>query len=162
MTMLTPSTPPSLIPPFGGRLVELSGSAEERAERRARAAALPSIQISARAACDLELLATGAFSPLDRFMGRADHERVLSEMRLADGTLFPMPITLPVDAAALHGVAHVLVHDGAGLEAALAAAHARAGATVIEARVPPSGAAALQQDLATRVAAAVSREGLSP
>ncbi len=104
MTMPTPSTPPSLIPPFGGRLVELSGSAEERAERRARAAALPSIQISARAACDLELLATGAFSPLDRFMGRADHERVLSEMRLADGTLFPMPITLPVDAAALHGV----------------------------------------------------------
>jgi len=41
--------------------------------------------------CDLELIATGAFSPLDRFMGKADYERVLHEMRLADGTLFRFP-----------------------------------------------------------------------
>ncbi|MCD4685056.1 MAG: hypothetical protein K8S97_03865 [Anaerolineae bacterium] len=46
--------------------------------------------------CDLELLAVGAFSPLDRFMGEADHQRVLDEMRLANGVLFPMPITLSV------------------------------------------------------------------
>lgn len=46
--------------------------------------------------CDLELLAVGAFSPLDRFMGRADYESVLANMRLANGTLWPMPITLPV------------------------------------------------------------------
>ena len=96
-------TAPPLISPFGGPLVDLLGPPEARAERRARALRLPSLQISARAACDLELLATGAFSPLDRFMSRADHERVLREMRLADGTLFPMPITLPVDASALHG-----------------------------------------------------------
>src|SRR6185369_11375480 len=55
-----------------------------------------SIQVSPRVQCDLELLATGAFSPLDRFLGRADHERVEAEMRLANGTLWPMPITLPV------------------------------------------------------------------
>ena len=72
--------------------------AEELEELRARASTLPSLQISERAVCDLELLATGGFSPLDRFMGQADYERVLAEMRLADGTLFPIPVTLPVDA----------------------------------------------------------------
>jgi sulfate adenylyltransferase len=58
------------------------------------------VQISERAQCDLELLATGAFSPLDRFMGQCDFESVVDSMRLASGTLFPMPVALPVDAAA--------------------------------------------------------------
>ena len=57
---------------------------------------LPSVQLSERSVCDLELLATGAFTPLDRFMGRDAWHRVRDEMRLSDGTLFPMPITLPV------------------------------------------------------------------
>jgi sulfate adenylyltransferase len=86
--------------PYGGALVDLLISDDERAQLTAYAATLPSIQISARAQCDLELLATGAFSPLDRFLGRDDYERVIGEMRLADGTLWPMPITLPVDADA--------------------------------------------------------------
>ncbi|MCB0254524.1 MAG: bifunctional sulfate adenylyltransferase/adenylylsulfate kinase [Anaerolineae bacterium] len=64
---------------------------------KAHASNLPSIQLSARAVCDLELLATGAFSPLDRFMGQEDHQRVLDEMRLANGYLFPLPVTLPVN-----------------------------------------------------------------
>jgi len=64
---------------------------------KAYANRLPSLQLSERSVCDLELLATGAFSPLDRFMGREDHQRVLVEMRLANGYLFPIPITLPVD-----------------------------------------------------------------
>ena len=64
---------------------------------KAYANQLPSIQISERSVCDLELLATGAFSPLDRFMGRDDHQRVLDEMRLTSGHIFPMPITLPVE-----------------------------------------------------------------
>src|SRR5712664_718308 len=58
---------------------------------------LPSVQLSARSVCDLELLATGAFSPLDRFMGSADYKHVLEEMRLASGFVFPFPITLPVE-----------------------------------------------------------------
>jgi sulfate adenylyltransferase len=90
-----------LISPYGGKLVDLLASGEERQELAARASKLPAVQISARSLCDLELLATGAFSPLDRFMGKADYERVLTEMRLKDGSLFPMPITLPVDETAL-------------------------------------------------------------
>ncbi len=90
-----------LIPPYGGKLVNLVVSAEARQELQERANRLPSVKISARSICDLELLATGAFSPLDRFMGRADYERVLTEMRLNNGTLFPIPVTLPVDEAAL-------------------------------------------------------------
>ncbi|MCC6790667.1 MAG: bifunctional sulfate adenylyltransferase/adenylylsulfate kinase [Thermomicrobiales bacterium] len=89
-----------MIPPYGGHLVDLRVPAEELAEARAYASTLPSLQLSPRMVCDLELLATGAFSPLDRFMGEADFRGVLHEMRLADGTLFPMPITLPVAADA--------------------------------------------------------------
>jgi sulfate adenylyltransferase len=55
------------------------------------------VQLSERVACDLELLATGAFSPLDRFMGQADFQRVVAEMRLASGHVFPIPVTLPVE-----------------------------------------------------------------
>jgi sulfate adenylyltransferase len=86
-----------LIPPYGGQLIDLMVDSQAQAEVRAQAARLPSLQISERCACDLELLATGGFSPLRSFMGRADYERVLSEMRLAGGALFPIPVTLPVD-----------------------------------------------------------------
>lgn len=85
-----------LIPPYGGKLVDLRASDEDVEELRARAAGLPRVQLTPRNVCDLELLATGAFSPLERFMGRADYERVLEEMRLASGALFPIPITLQV------------------------------------------------------------------
>jgi sulfate adenylyltransferase len=90
-----------LIPPYGGKLVNLLVTGEERQALLEKATKLPSVQISARAMCDLELLATGAFSPLDRFMKKADYERVLTEMRTGDGTLFPIPITLPVEESAL-------------------------------------------------------------
>ena len=69
---------------------------ELRDEVRERAGKLPSIQLTERSVCDLELLATGAFSPLDRFMGRSDYERVLDEMRLSSGHVFPLPVTFPV------------------------------------------------------------------
>lgn len=87
----------ALIEPYGGRLVDLRVAPEECDALRAYANTLPSIQLTDRALCDLELLTVGAFSPLDRFMGRADYVRVVEEMRLADGRLFPIPVTLPVD-----------------------------------------------------------------
>jgi sulfate adenylyltransferase len=93
--------PNQLIAPYGGKLVNLLVSDEERQELLSRSSRLPSVQISPRALCDLELLASGGFSPLDRFMGKKDYERVLTEMRMADGTLFPIPVTLPIDEAAL-------------------------------------------------------------
>ena len=83
--------------PYGGELIDLVVKGEEYEELLEKSSRLPSIQISQRALCDLELLATGAFSPLDRFMGKADYERVLTEMRLTNGMLFPIPVTLPVD-----------------------------------------------------------------
>jgi sulfate adenylyltransferase len=86
-----------LIEPYGGRLIDLSLPGEEQQEAKVHAGTLPSISISERSVCDLELLATGAFSPLDRFMGRESYARVLAEMRLADGQIFPIPVTLPVD-----------------------------------------------------------------
>ncbi|GAB4480719.1 MAG: bifunctional sulfate adenylyltransferase/adenylylsulfate kinase [Anaerolineales bacterium] len=95
--MTTKKSKTTLITPYGGKLVNLVVSGEERQELIARSTRLPSVKISARAMCDLELLATGAFSPLDRFMRKADYERVLTEMRLTDGTLFPIPVTLPVN-----------------------------------------------------------------
>lgn len=85
-----------LIPPYGDQLVDLTTAADELEEALAFARELPSIQISDRAACDLELLATGGFSPLDRFMGSSDYRRVLEEMRLTDGHIFPVPVTLSV------------------------------------------------------------------
>lgn len=85
-----------LLAPYGGRLVQLLLSEDERTEQLREAKTLPYIQLSERSLNDIELLAVGAFSPLDRFMGRTDYERVLKEMRLADGTFWPIPLTLPV------------------------------------------------------------------
>jgi sulfate adenylyltransferase len=97
MATYTPVSP--LIAPCGGSLVDLLVPAEARDEVKARTSQLSSLQLSERSVCDLELLATGAFSPLDRFMGQADHQHVLDEMRLSNGQLFPLPISLPVDAS---------------------------------------------------------------
>src|ERR1044072_4410397 len=85
-----------LIQPYGEERVNLLVPEEEREEMRVKAASLPRVQLSARNVCDLELLANGGFSPLSRFMNRADYHRVLEEMRLASGVLFPLPVTLTV------------------------------------------------------------------
>jgi len=85
-----------LITPYGGELIDLLVPEEEPEALIHRAGSLPWIQLSVRSLCDLELLATGAFSPVDRFMNQRDYESVLRTMRMADGTLFPIPITLPV------------------------------------------------------------------
>lgn len=86
-----------LIPPYGGALVNLLMPEEQRPDALAYANRLPSLQLSERAICDLEMLAIGAFSPLDRFMGQRDYRSVLDTMRLAGGHVFPIPVTLPVE-----------------------------------------------------------------
>jgi sulfate adenylyltransferase len=85
-----------LIAPCGDKLVDLLVAAEDRDELRIHAQKLQRLQLSPRNLCDLELMATGGFSPLEGFMGQADYESVLNEMRLANGSLFPLPITLTV------------------------------------------------------------------
>jgi sulfate adenylyltransferase len=85
-----------LIPPCGGVLIDLCVTSSRLAELKDEAMGLPSLQLTERSSCDLELLAAGAFSPLDRFMGRRDYERVVKEMRLGNGHVFPIPVTLPV------------------------------------------------------------------
>ena len=95
--MLATAEKTTLITPYGGTLVDLMVPEADKAELRAYANTLPSIRISERAVCDLELLATGGFSPLDRFMSQADHQSVLDTMRLTNGYLFPIPVPLPVD-----------------------------------------------------------------
>jgi sulfate adenylyltransferase len=53
--------------------------------------------LTERQICDLELLANGAFSPLAGFMNSADYQSVIDDWQLADGRVFPIPITLPVE-----------------------------------------------------------------
>ena len=103
-----------LIEPYGGELVNLLVAEDERDNIMSRATLLPRIQLTQRNLCDLELLATGGFSPLTKFMGREDYLSVLQSMRLADGTLFPIPITLPVATGP---------HISVGAELALADEH---------------------------------------
>ncbi len=92
---LTASTS-HLIAPHGGELVQLQVPADYAAELKSHSKDWPSWDLTARQLCDLELLMNGGFSPLRGFMNRKDYEGVCEKMRLADGTLWPMPITLDV------------------------------------------------------------------
>ena len=88
-----------LIAPHGGELVELKVDPENAAELKARSRDFPSWDLTSRQIRDLELLLSGGFSPLRGFMKRENYERVCHEMRLSDGLIWPMPITLDVPEA---------------------------------------------------------------
>ncbi len=83
----------------GGELVDLKAPASEVAALRKQAESLTAIPLSARDTADLEMLASGAFSPLTGFMGEADYIRSRDEMRLANGIPWSIPITLGVEEA---------------------------------------------------------------
>ena len=72
---------------------------DERAAALERAGRLPSLTLDPHTMADLELIATGGYSPLTGFLGSADYQRVIHEMRLADGRPWPLPITLRVAVA---------------------------------------------------------------
>jgi sulfate adenylyltransferase len=85
--------------PHGGRLIDLYAQGERLAAEKKQAEANLSWDLTKRQLCDIELLLNGSLSPLTGFLGRQDYESVLERMRLADGTLWPMPVTLDVSAA---------------------------------------------------------------
>lgn len=82
-----------LIRPHGGELVDRLGERPEGVED------LATLTLTSREVSDLELIAVGALSPLDGFMGRDDYERVVEEMRLANGLVWSLPVCLGVEAA---------------------------------------------------------------
>jgi sulfate adenylyltransferase len=88
--------PGHLIPPHGGKLVELLADPRRADELRVAARDWPSWDLAPRQLCDLELLLAGGFSPLAGFLTRADYEAVCAGTRLADGTLWPIPVVLDV------------------------------------------------------------------
>ncbi len=88
-----------LIEPHGGSLVNLLLSEERATELNGSSRDWPSWDLTPRQLCDLELLLNGGFSPLRGFMRRDDYESVRDSMRLGDGALWPIPITLDVPEA---------------------------------------------------------------
>src|SRR5215468_8572460 len=88
-----------LITPHGGELVDLILDPANAAELKARSKDFPSWDLTSRQIRDLELLLSAGFSPLRRFMSRDEYERVCGEMRLSNGLVWPIPITLDVPEA---------------------------------------------------------------
>ena len=110
-------TPHTAITPHGGALVDRVADAARAAELRSLTAGLPSITLSFKQFCDLEMIAIGAFSPLTGYVGQADFDSICRRAGLADGTVWPIPITLAVDDAvkqtlSVGGKAALKHHDG--------------------------------------------------
>jgi sulfate adenylyltransferase len=89
---LTATAEAQLIRPHGGELVDRTG------ERPDDLDALETVQLTSRELSDLDMLASGALSPLTGFMGREDYERVVEEMRLSSGLPWALPVCLAVEA----------------------------------------------------------------
>lgn len=90
------------LPPHGGVLKDLLvRDAPRHAELLAESESIPDIYLTQRHLCDLELILNGGFSPLEGFMNQGDYESVVETLRLKDGTVFSMPITLDVDQATI-------------------------------------------------------------
>ncbi len=86
------------IQPHGGTLINRIVEGAEREHLLELAKTLYTLKISAWAISDLDLIGVGAFSPLTGFLGEEDYQSVVERMRLADGTVWSIPVTLPVEA----------------------------------------------------------------
>jgi sulfate adenylyltransferase len=84
------------ITPHGGQLINRVATPAEREEFLAQEAHLPRVQLDERATSDLVMIAIGGFSPLNGFMEQDDYEKVVDDMRLVNGTVWSVPITLSV------------------------------------------------------------------
>ncbi|HVO13541.1 MAG TPA: adenylyl-sulfate kinase [Vicinamibacteria bacterium] len=107
-----------LVPPHGDRLLDLMASPARVAELSARAKEMISWSLTPPQLADVELLLSGAFSPLRGFMGRAEAEAVRTRMRLADGSFWPAPVTLEVSEDTAKGLAAgrpLALRDGEGV-----------------------------------------------
>jgi sulfate adenylyltransferase len=107
----------SLIAPHGGTLVDRVPGADERAARLKAAASLKAVRLTSVQHADLLCIATGVFSPLTGFAGRRDYESILDRMRLADGTVWSIPVTLAVnddDARAIREGSTIALRDPEG------------------------------------------------
>src|SRR5436190_23341091 len=103
----------NLVTPHGGALVDRLVPVAEAAAFAAHAATLAALPLDGREQADLELIATGAASPLTGFLGKADYDSVLESFRLADGTVWPLPFTLAV----ADGISVAVGHEHALVDA---------------------------------------------
>ncbi|MAV46321.1 MAG: bifunctional sulfate adenylyltransferase/adenylylsulfate kinase [Alphaproteobacteria bacterium TMED89] len=104
------------------RVPELYAAPNERAELLEKIKDMPSIDLSARQVCDLELLMNGGFAPLTGFLGQADYDGVVENMRLASGALWPIPITLDVSEKVSEGLTlgeQIVLRDPEGVPLAV-------------------------------------------
>jgi sulfate adenylyltransferase len=95
-TLEAPARTASLVAPHGGTLVDRVVTGAEADQLRAHAATLPLVTLTDTQAADLEMIAVGAMSPIEGFLGKADYDSVVERCRLADGTVWSLPITLRV------------------------------------------------------------------
>ncbi len=104
--------------PHGGELKELYLGESAAETEKTKAKDYPSWDLTDRQLCDLELILNGAFSPLEGFMGEADYDAVVKNMRLESGLLWPIPVTLDVSkefAESLSSGSHVALRDHEGV-----------------------------------------------
>src|SRR5438067_3854887 len=110
-------TSADLIRPHGGALVDRIAAPSERGAALAAAARLPAVRLNAVRHSDLVCIATGVFSPLTGFVGRADYASIVERMRLASAAVWTIPVTLAVAsdvAASLKSARSIALEDPAG------------------------------------------------
>jgi len=111
-----------LVSALGGELIDLMLDSEAAETAKHESGDFPAITLSQRQLCDLELLLNGAFSPLTGFMQKADYDSVIDNIRLTDGTLWPIPVVLDITkefAATLKTGQKIALRDGEGFMPAI-------------------------------------------